>query len=295
MEYRVLKYFLAVAREENITRAADILHISQPALSRQLMSLEEELGVQLLVRGKRSVTLTDAGMLLRRRAQEIVNLTEKTAEEFGAGGENLAGKIAIGSGEAETMRFVAQCMREFGDGHPEVTFEIYSNDADFVRERLEKGLLDIGVLIEPVDLSRYEYIRLPQKERWGALLPSDCPAARKEGISPHDLAGMKVFMPQRAVAQGVAEWFGEEFSALDVNTTYNLLYNAAMLVESGMGAALTIEGAASLYGNTKMVFRPFTPEHAVTSVLVWKKYQPYSAAVSAFLEHIRMRLDYDGR
>ena len=264
MEYRVLKYFLAVAREENITRASELLHISQPALSRQLMQLEEELGAQLFIRGKRNITLTDAGMLLRRRAQEIVDLTEKTENEFREG-EKLGGIISIGSGESETMRFLAGCMQSFHEMNPGVTFDIYSNNADFIKERLEKGLLDIGVLLAPSDISRYEYIRLPHEERWGALLPTKCPLTAKEYVTAADLADRNIFMPRRGVVQGV-------------------------LVDCGIGTALTIEGAAALYKNDNITFRPFYPELRVSSVLVWKKYQPTSPAVSAFIEHIKCKL-----
>ena len=289
MEYRVLKYFLAVAREENITRASELLHISQPALSRQLMQLEEELGAQLFIRGKRNITLTDAGMLLRRRAQEIVDLTEKTENEFREG-EKLGGIISIGSGESETMRFLAGCMQSFHEMNPGVTFDIYSNNADFIKERLEKGLLDIGVLLAPSDISRYEYIRLPHEERWGALLPTKCPLTAKEYVTAADLADRNIFMPRRGVVQGVAEWFGEYYGNLKIFATHNLLYNAAMLVDCGIGTALTIEGAAALYKNDNITFRPFYPELRVSSVLVWKKYQPTSPAVSAFIEHIKCKL-----
>ena len=168
MEYRVLKYFLTVAREQNITRASELLHISQPALSRQLMQLEEELGTQLFTRGWRNIALTDAGLLLFRRAQEIVELTEKTEREFRDEGNALGGIISIGSGEAESMRRLAELMRSFSDKFPNIRFDLFSNNADFIRERLERGLLDIGVLLEPADLSKYEYLRFGGKERWGA-------------------------------------------------------------------------------------------------------------------------------
>lgn len=289
MEYRVLKYFLTVAREENITRASELLHISQPALSRQLMQLEEELGAQLFIRGKRTITLTDAGILLRRRAQEIVDLTEKTENEF-RDGEKLGGVISIGCGESETMRFVAECMRSFHDLYPGVTFDIYSNNADFIKERLEKGLLDVGILLAPSDISRFEQIVLPQRERWGALLPAKSSLAQKGSVTAADLAGCNLFMPRRGVVQGVAEWFGEYYGKLRIFATHNLLYNAAMLVDCGIGVALTIEGAAALYRNDNIVFRPFEPELNVYSVVVWKKYQPASPALRAFIAHIKSKL-----
>lgn len=290
MEVRTLKYFLTVAREENITRASEILHISQPALSRQLMQLEEELGTQLFVRGRHSSALTEAGMLLRRRAQEIVDLTEKAEQEFQNRGDALSGTVSIGSGEADTMRYLAQIMRGFSELYPEVRFDIYSNDADHVRERLERGTLDIGVLLGNADFSRYESITLPGRERWGVIVPAKCPLAQKEYVAPEDLVGRRVFLAKRGVAQGVADWFGEYFDKMDVYATYNLLYNAAMLVDCGMGAAITIEGAAELYHNPNIIFKPFCPELAVTSTMVWKKHQPQTQAVSKFIEYVRENL-----
>ena len=290
MEYRVLKYFLTVAREENITRAADILHISQPALSRQLMQLEEELGIQLFKRGRHSTSLTAEGMLLRRRAQEIIDLTEKTEREFRSGSETIGGIISIGSGEANTMRTLAEIMRSFCELYPDVKFDIYSNDADHVKERLEHGSLDIGVMLGPTDISKYDSIPLPGKERWGAVVPGRCQLAEKEYITREDLVGKRVFLSKRVVSQGVVDWFGEYFAKLDVYATYNLLYNAAMLVDCGIGAALCIEGAASLYKNPNLVFKPFYPELAVSSVLVWKSHQPMSRAMAEFVGFLKDRL-----
>lgn len=290
MEVRVLKYFLTVAREENITRAAEILHISQPALSRQLMQLEEELGTQLFVRGRHSSALTEAGMLLRRRAQEIVDLTEKTEREFQSRGDTLSGTISIGSGEAYTMRYLAEAMRDFSDIYPDVKFDIYSNDADYVKERLERGSLDIGVLLGHTDISKYESITLPVKERWGVMVPKKCPLFEKDCVTREDLVGRRVFMAKRGVSQGVADWFGEYYDKMDIYATYNLLYNAAMLVDCGIGAAVTIEGAASLYKNPDISFKPFMPELAVSSVMVWKKHQPQTEAVAEFIEFMKHRL-----
>ncbi len=290
MEVRVLKYFLTVAREENITHASEILHISQPALSRQLMQLEEELGTQLFVRGRHASTLTEAGMLLRRRAQEIVDLTEKTEREFQSNSMALSGLISIGSCEADTMRYLAEAMRGFSDLYPEVKFDIYSNDADHVKERLERGTLDVGVLLGPTDISKYESITLPGKERWGVIVPAKCPLAQKEYVTKEDLVGRRVFIAKRGVAQGVADWFGEYYDRMNVYATYNLLYNAAMLVNCGVGAAITIEGAAELYHNANIIFRPFYPEFSVKSVMVWKKHQPQTPAVSKFIEYVRESL-----
>lgn len=290
MEYRILKYFLTVAREENITRAADILHISQPALSRQMMQLEEELGAQLFVRGRHSTTLTEDGMLLRRRAQEIVDLTEKTEREFLTGKEEISGTISIGSGEGAVMRFLAKIMREFSELYPGVRFDLYSNDADHVKERLERGTLDIGIVIGNSNLSKYESIVLPVRERWGAIVPAKCPLSKKEHITREDLVGHKVFVSKRGVSHGVADWFGEYYDKMEIYATYNLLYNAAVLVDGEIGAALCIEGAVSLYNSPNVIFKPFYPELTVQNTLIYKA-QPMTRTVSKFIEFIRENLD----
>lgn len=293
MEYRILKYFLAVAKEENITHAAEILHISQPALSRQLMQLEEELGAQLFTRGKHAITLTEAGHLLRRRAQEIIDLTEKTEGEFRQGETEIGGVVSIGSGEAESMRVLAKLMRSFSEQYPNVKFDLYSNNGDFIKERLEKGLLDIGVLIEPSDLSKYESVRLAQKERWGVIVPADSVLAQKDYIQKEDLLNCKILASKRTIAQGVAAWFGDIYEKLDIYATYNLLYNAAILVENGLGVVLAIEGAMTLYHNPNIVFKPLYPELSVSSVIVWKKYQPTSSAVAKFIDFLKCNLVMD--
>lgn len=293
MEYRVLKYFLIVAREENITRAAEILNVSQPALSRQLMQLEEELNTKLFIRGKRHLTLTDAGLLLRRRAQEIIDLTLKTEQEIQKENDNLEGTISIGSGEAQSMKMIAQWIQQFHELYPNVKFEIHSNNATYIQERLDRGLLDIGILLAPKDLTKYEYIPLKDQERWGALMHQSCPLTKKDYVTAQDLLNYKILIPKRDVEQGVANWFKENYNQLDILATYNLLYNAAMIVDTGMAIALTIEGAFSLYQNSNLVFKPFYPELVISSFLVYKKHQPLSLAVSKFIDFINMQFSYD--
>lgn len=294
MEYRVLKYFLAVAQEENITKAAQILHISQPALSRQLMQLEDELGTKLFERGKRNIKLTEAGALLRRRAEEIVDLTDKAAEEIKRQDKEVGGTITIGSGEAETTRVLAKLMRGFSEIYPAVKFELYSNNADQLKEKLDRGLLDFAILLQPSDVSGYEHLWFAQKERWGAFVPSDCPLAKKDYITAGDLINKKILASKRMAALGVKEWLGEVYDKLDIYVTYNLLYNAAILVDCGIGAALAIEGAGALYKNSNIVFKPFYPELTVSSVLVWKKHQSTSVAVKKFIEYIKQNVNETG-
>lgn len=291
MENRILKYFLVVAREQNITKASEILHISQPALSRQLMQLEEELGAKLLIRGKRNITLTDEGMYLRQKAQEIIDLTEKTEQEFANGITSVSGVISIGMGETQASSYIADVIREFGQEYPNVRFEIISNNADFTREQLEKGLIDVGILLEPTDLSKYEFIRLPVKDTWGAIVPSKCPLCKKEFVTAEDLKDRKIFMSNRAINQSfLASWFGNYFNEKNLYVSVNLLYNAAMLVSKGLGCAVTLDGAVQLYNHPELNFRPLYPKIEQTSVFVWKKHQMLSNCVLKFIEFIKCKL-----
>ena len=243
MEYRVLKYFLAVAREENITKASEVLHLSQPALSRQLMQLEEELGTELFIRGKRKITLTPAGILLRRRALEIIELTEKAGREIRSQEGELAGVISIGSGEGETFRLFSRLMVNFQEQHPRVKFDLYTNNGDFIRERLERGLLDI--IFKPRDLEKYSYLKLPDRERNGVIVPADSPLASKEFITPEDLIGQSLLLSKRAEALGFARWAGECFAKYTIPVTYNLAYNAALLVSQAFTRPLKSPAAWS--------------------------------------------------
>ena len=285
MELRVLKYFLVVAREENITRAAALLHVTQPTLSRQLMGLEEELGVKLFRRGKYHVTLTEDGMLLRRRAQEIVELAEKTAQEFQRQEKKLTGDISIGTGESDSMADLSRKIAAFRAEHPLVRFHIYSATADEIQERLEKGLLDLGMLIEPVDIGRYEFVRLPQRDRWGVLVDQGHPLAGKKFITPEDLLGVPLLLPRRErVQQELSGWFGDQFDEIEVAATYNLILNAANMIRNGVGAALGF-----LIGNLtdELKFVPLSPPMETGSVLVWKKEQAFSPAAAEFLRSLR--------
>lgn len=285
MELRVLNYFLTVAREENITRAAQLLHVTQPTLSRQLMQLEEELGVQLFHRGKHSVSLTEDGMLLRRRAQELVSLSEKTKLELQHKEEIPAGEIAIGCGESKSMSLLSEKMVSFRQKYPLVQFSIYSAIADDIKERIEKGLLDMGLLVEPVDISKYEFIRLPVKERWGVLVREDSPLAQKDCVTPEDLLDVPLLMVQREqVKNELANWFGETYDQLEIAAVYNLIVNAAFMVERGLGVAICFDLGA-VFENLRFI--PLLPRMETGSVLVWKKNQMLSAAQTLFIQHVR--------
>lgn len=284
MELRVLRYFLAVAREENITRAASLLHVTQPTLSRQLMQLEE-LGVKLFRRGQYRVVLTDEGMLLRRRAQEILELAEKAERELSRSGGELSGEIAIGCGETRSMTTLSRHIRLFRERYPQVRFRIYGAIADDVKERIEKGLLDMGLLMEPVDIGRYAFHRLPEKDRWGVLVPEDHPLAAKGGAAPQDLLGEPLLLSGRElIRQELAGWFGEAYGAIQVAAEYNLILNAANMVKNGVGLALCFDLDCVASG---LHFVPLDPTLETGTVLAWKKDQTGSPAAEEFLRQMR--------
>ncbi len=221
MELRVLKYFLMTAREENITKAAALLHITQPTLSRQLMQLEEELGVKLFHRSKHSIILTEDGMLLKRRAQEMISLSDKTVKELSHKDDMLSGEIAIGCGETGSMMFLSEQIRDFRQKYPLVQFSIYSAIADDIKERIEKGILDMGLLVEPVDISKYEFVRMPQKEQWGILTRRDSKLALKKHICPEDLADVPLLMVKRELVKNeLSSWFGEYYEQLHISAHF---------------------------------------------------------------------------
>ena len=284
MELRVLRYFLAVAREENITKAAALLHLTQPTLSRQLMQLEEELGVQLFHRSRYHIILTDEGMLLRRRAQELVELADKTVREFHRAPE-LRGEISIGSGDLEGMSLLSDLLASFQALHPQVTYQIYSGNADNIKERIEGGSLDLGLLLEPVDISKYDFIRLPVKEQWGVHVREDSPLARNEALTAKDLAGIPLILTRRSLVQKELErWFGPDARHLQVAATGNLPYNMAQLARAGMGAFLTIRLRCDYEG---LRFLPLSPPLEASTVLAWKKTETFPPTVAALVEHMK--------
>ena len=283
MELRVLNYFLMVAREENITKAAQLLHVSQPTLSRQLMQLEEELGVKLFQRSNHCIILTEEGMLLKRRAQEMISLAEKTRQDLMQKDTELTGEISIGCGELQSVDFLAKLLAQFQAENPLVRFNIFSGNADSIKERIENGLLDMGLLTEPVDITKYAFLHVPQKETWGVLVHKDSELAGKQAVCPSDLLDVPLMISNRDLIQGlIANWFGVDFDDLHIVCRYNLLYNAAILVRNKIGAAVCIKLDCS-YDDT--CFIPFSPSIKSGSVLVWKKDQMTSPTMAAFLDY----------
>lgn len=290
MEVRVLRYFLTVVQEENLSKAAEVLYITQPTLSRQISQLEEELGTVLFVRGKKLI-LTDDGILLRRRAEEIVQMIDKTEREFGEAENHIGGTISIGMGGLYSFGELTGIISEFKHNYPKVQFEFYTNSADYVKERLDKGLLDFGLLLEPVDIEKYDFIRMEVKERWGLLVQADSALAKKPYITKDDLKDIPIITTNRiSLQKEFSNWLGTDFGELNIFGTYNLLINAAKLVRAGIANALTIEGSVDMYDTNIMVFKPLMPELTMTSVLAWKKFQPTSRAVNKFLEQVKSAL-----
>lgn len=282
MEIRVLKYFLLVAREENITKAANLLHLTQPTLSRQLMQLEEELGVPLFRRSKHRIMLTEEGMLLRRRAEEIVTLAEKTKDDLQRKEAQLSGTITIGSGELRSSRFLSQLLTAFQQINPMVDFSIYSGNSDNIKERIERGLLDVGLLQEPVDISKYSFVRTPIRELWGVLVREDSGLASKECVSPAELAAVPLILPEReTVRNELLNWFGPYAEKLHITAAGNLLYNLASLARESGSSVLTLSLDCTYEG---LKFVPLNPAIESNTVLVWKKAQIFSPAAAALIE-----------
>lgn len=288
MDIRVLKYFLTVAREESISRAAEALHMTQPPLSRQLKDLEEELGKQLLIRGSRKITLTEEGVILRKRAEEMVELFEKTKAEVISSNERITGDIYIGGGESEGFRIISKAADKVRQKHPDIHYHLFSGNADDVSERLDNGLLDFGVLIEPADIKKYDFIKLPAKEQWGLLIRKEHPLAKKESISPSDLQSIPLIASRQSIAHNeLSGWLGKEYESLNIVTTYNLLYNASLMVEENVGCALCLNHIIPEYENSRLCFRPLEPKVEVGVNLVWKKYQVFSKAAEIFLKTLQ--------
>ena len=288
MDLKSLRYFLAIAEEGSISAAAESLNLSQPNISRQMTLLEKELGAKLFERGSRRIVLTEEGMLLRRRAVEILQLADTAVTEIGSAGKDVIGTVRIGCGETDSMRVVARAIRRFSETHPMVRFELHSGNAEDVSDLLERGLVDFGVLIEPTDKTRYDYLSFPTDIRWGALVRRDDPLARLYGVSPSDISGRRVIVSrQNMAANGISGWMGPDFPEPDVVATYNLLFNASLLVSEGVGIALCLEGIVNTSGDSDLVFVPFEPELRVGMSLVWKKNSVQGRAQRLFLDGLR--------
>ena len=286
MELRTLQYFLAVTREENITRAAESLHISQPYLSKQLMELEGEVGKRLLIRGKRKIALTEDGVLLRRRAEEILSLVEKTEQDLSSDRLQISGEVAIGGNPTMTVLHAAARLRS---QYPDVHFQFYSSDAIDVFERLEHGSLDFSVFLEPVDVTEYDYVPLPESSRWGLLMPADCPLAGRDFIEKADLPGVPLIFHRRAgLQQLISHWADTEIGNFNIAATYNVINGSpAKFIQSGLGYYLTTEDLLPPVLEQDVCFRPLHPPLEIHYALIWKRTAFLSKAAEMFLKELK--------
>lgn len=289
MDIRVLEYFLAVAREESITKAAEFLNMTQPPLSRQLKDLEKELGKQLLVRGSKKITLTEDGMLLRKRAEELVGLMEKTKAELTGSDETIGGDIYIGGGETDAVLSFAATAKELQEKYPMIHYHLYSGDAEIVMEKLDKGLIDFGLLVGPVDVSKYEYIRLPIRDTWGVLMRKDSPLAEKDSIQAQDLWDKPLIVShQTSISSDMMAWLQRDASNLNIVMTYDLIFNASLFVRQGLGYAIALDKIINTSGDSELCFRPLYPTMEAGLCIVWKRYQVFSKASQEFLRLLRI-------
>lgn len=288
MELRVLRYFLAVAREETISRAAEILHVSQPTLSRQLMEMEADLGKKLFIRGNRKITLTEEGLFLKKRAQEIVDLVDKTETELLKEDELINGDVYIGGGETQAMGLIAKAVRVTQQEHSGICYHIYSGNADDVVDKLDKGLLDFGVLIEPADMAKYDFLPIPAKDTWGILMRKDNALAIKEHITRGDLADIPLIVSRQSfVVDVLRRWSGVGVENLNIAATYNLIFNASLLVQQGVGCALTLDKLVNTSAKSDLCFRSLYPPLEAGMNIAWKKHQVFSRAARKFLDKLQ--------
>ena len=289
MDIRVLQYFLMVAREENITKAAQLLHITQPTLSRQLMQLEEELGAKLFQRSNHNVVLSDEGLLFRRRAQDIVSMAEKAKQELVLNEDTLTGIISIGCGELRSVNELAKIMASFQNKYPKVKFEIYSGSNEDIQEKMESGILDLGLFLEPFTVSKYDFIKMKTKEQWGVLLHKDAPLASQKTIQPGDLVGTLVVTIHinTPTQLALAQWSGDFAKEMDFYANYNVLHNAAIIARERKGAVICLK-MDSHYDDMKFI--PLEPKLELGSLIAWKDDPSYSKSTQAFIQHLRNEL-----
>lgn len=287
MEMRILKYFLTVAREQNITRAAETLHITQPTLSRQIAGLESELGIPLFERRGKKMILTTEGILLKRRALEILELEEKTLEEIQGCRELVEGSITIGCGEYEAVEMLAEICASFRTKYPKVQIRLHTATADVIRNMMPQGLVDIGLFMEPVSTEGLDYVRLPGRETWVVSMRPDDPLAQKTQITKEDLLDKPLILPERANVQSeLANWFGKEYDHLQIAFTSNLLTNAAMMAKRRLGYPITVKGAMKFWKEENLIYRELSPKLHMSTFIAWRRNIPYSQAVMKFIEEI---------
>ena len=286
MEIRVLRYFLEIAREGNMTRAAERLHVTQPTLSKQMKELEQELGKKLFRRGSTSVSLTDEGMLLRKRAEDLLAMADKIENEFKALDEITGGDIYIGCAESYLIKYLTYAVKKLNGQYSNIHYHITSGDTQQVTERLDRGLLDFAFIVEPPDLSKYNYLEVPEQDTWGILMRKDCPLAEKSQIEIDDILPYPVFCSEQAAKVDLPRWCGENIDQLNVMATFNLTGNAAIFVKEGLGIALTFDKLVEINDEGNLCFRPITHVLQTKMYVIWKKYQVFTPVAQLMLEQL---------
>ena len=287
MELRVLRYFLVVAKEQSFTKAAEQLHITQPTLSRQLAALEEELGCALFHRGGRSITLTDEGILLKRRALEILDLEDRIVDEFKGDAGVVDGVITVGCGEFAAVEILAQIITRFKEKYPLVQIALHTGTADTTLDMMNKGLIDIGLFLEPTNTENLDYIRIQDSDRWVVSMKPDDPLAQKEVVTKEDLLQLPLILPERySIQSELANWFGRDFEKIQIAFTSNLGTNAGVMAMTGLGYPISIEGAAKYWRQDLLVQRRLSPEIKASTVIAWRRNIPYSRAIQLFIDEI---------
>ena len=292
MEIRTLRYFLAVAREENMTRAAEQLHVTQPTLSKALKSLEDELDKKLFTRHSFSIRLTDEGVLLRDRAEDLVSMADKIEKEFVSLDDISGGELFLGLAESYQIKYIADAIKALKEQYPKLQYHITSGDTEQVAEKLQKGLLDFVVLAEEPDRNKYEFIALPEADCWGVIFPADDPLAERESFRPSDLRGLPMFCSEQAWHQEIKNWAGRDFDAFHLEGSFRLSYNGSIFAKAGLGYLLTFDKLIDVSSDSGLVFRPLTPCLETKLYLVWKKYQPFTPIAERFLEQVKASFGY---
>lgn len=289
MEIRVLRYFLEIARESSMSRAAEILHVSQPTLSKQMKELESELGKKLFHRGSTSVSLTDEGMLLRKRAEDILTMVDKTTSEFLELDNITGGEVHIGCAESHQIKYLAWVIKDFKEAYPRFRYHLTSGNTEQVVERLDRGLIDFAFIVEPPNLERYNHIEIPGTDIWGLAIRKDHPLAEKKEIVFADLTGIDLICSEQGMKFDIARWCGENTDQLKLSGTINLCYNGGIFVEEGLGGMLTFDRLVNTGDDSKLCFRPLSPRLETKMYIIWKKYQVFTPIAELLLDELKKR------
>ena len=287
MEIRTLRYFLAVAREENMTKAAEILHVTQPTLSKQLKSLEDELGKKLFTRHSFSIRLTEEGKLLKDRAEDLVSMADKTLQEFQSLDDMTGGELYLGLAESRQIRYLAKEILHFKQNYPNLRYHITSGDTEQIADKMDKGLLDFLVLAEQPDSKKYEYIEFPESDVWGLIFPKSNPLSQKDKITAKDLIGLPLFCSEQAWNNEIKAWAGSAFSKMKLEGSFRLSYNGAVFAEEGLGYLLTFDHLVDTSKESGLTFRPLSPMLETRLYLTWNRYQTFTPIAERFLNQVK--------